>query len=68
MEPYVKRMIEESEQLNERIGKLRKFIEASEYYSMLPYTKQFLMWRQLRLMIRYERILRKRINLEDTRE
>ena len=65
MEDYVKRMIDEFNQLEERASKLNLFIETNDIFKTLPKEKQDLMRLQLQGMRVYEYALNKRIALED---
>ena len=66
MDAYMQRVVEEKEQLDERIGKLAAFLYSNnggalgaEEYNLLDC--------QLKIMTEYSRILRERINLYNER-
>lgn len=63
MPDYVKRMEEELKELEERITKLSKFIE-SDTFKYTHYKKQDLLTEQLGVMIHYQRLLQKRLQIE----
>lgn len=63
MPDYVKRMEEELKELEERIVKLSKFIE-SDTFKYIRYEKQDLLTEQIGVMIHYQRLLQKRLQLE----
>ena len=64
MEDFIKRMIDEFNQLEERASKLNLFISTNDKFKELPKEKQELMLLQLQGMRTYEYALNKRIALE----
>lgn len=65
MEDYIKRMIDEFNQLEEKASKLNLFIETNDIFKTLSKEKQDLMRLQLQGMRVYEYALNKRIALEE---
>lgn len=65
---YVKRMVDEFNELEERASKLNLFITTAEAFQQLPIEKRELMIGQLHAMQLYEYFLNKRLVLEDTSE
>lgn len=60
MQPYQQRVVEEKEQLNERIDKLYAFT-ASPNFRLVPEDERARLLRQLRAMGAYSAILHERI-------
>ena len=65
---YVKQMVDEFNELEERASKLNLFITTAEAFQKLPNEKRELMIGQLHAMQLYEFFLNKRLALEDTSE
>ena len=65
---YVKQMVDEFNELEERASKLNLFITTAEAFQKLPIEKRELMIGQLHAMQLYEFFLNKRLALEDTSE
>lgn len=63
MHDYVKRMEAELKELEERISKLSKFIE-SDTFKYIRYETQDLLTEQIDVMLHYQRLLQKRLQLE----
>ena len=64
MQPYQQRVIEERQQLIERINKLRTFVsDDNGPFSKLSMHEQDLLLRQLMVMEEYEDILNERISI-----
>lgn len=63
MHDYVKRMESELKELEERIVKLSKFID-SDTFKHIRYETQDLLTEQIGVMIHYQRLLQKRLQLE----
>lgn len=63
MPDYVKRMEEELKELEERIVKLSKFIN-SDTFKYIRYETQDLLTEQIGVMIHYQCLLQKRLQLE----
>lgn len=63
MPDYVKRMEAELKELEERIVKLSKFIE-SDTFKYIRSETQDLLTEQIGVMIHYQRLLQKRLQLE----
>ena len=63
MKEYVKRMVKESEELEERINKLHAFMQG-EAYAALPEEKRDLMTSQFFAMVTYSNILNQRLKNE----
>lgn len=62
MEAFVQRIIDEKEQLDERLGKLEQFL-ASENADKLDLDMRYLMTEQAECMGNYSHILDKRLKL-----
>lgn len=65
MEDYIVRMIEERDQLNERLRKLFIFRTSEKFYT-LTRKQKFLLNEQFDAMRRYEDVLTRRIENEQT--
>ena len=65
MEDYIVRMIEERDQLNERLRKLFIFRTSEKFYA-LTRKQKFLLNEQFDAMRRYEDVLTRRIENEQT--
>lgn len=63
MEDYVKRMLDEAEQLEDKVTKLSKFFSTT-IYGGLPENKKNLMKQQESHMRNYLNVLKERIELE----
>lgn len=61
---WIDRLRQEQQELADRLGKLKVFVETDAYYD-LPCKDKFLLRQQLRFMTGYEIILRQRINRAD---
>ena len=62
MKPFQERVITEKAELDDKISKLRKFVDTSNsVYCGLPVTLQNLLAEQLQVMIRYSNLLDFRI-------
>jgi hypothetical protein len=59
--PYQQRVIDEKADLDEKIGKLRFFIDRAPLFESLPIKEQGLMRQQLIVMTQYAQILAERI-------
>lgn len=62
---YIARMVNEREELNDKVEKLNKFF-SSTIFNSLPDNKKVLMERQYKLMAEYVEVLDERIKLENT--
>jgi hypothetical protein len=62
MESYKKRVIEEQEELSEKIGRLAAFL-MSEESQKIDKTQELLLTMQLQIMTFYDKILKERIKL-----
>ena len=60
MQPHQQRVVEEKEQLTEKLDKLETF-EGGAIFSSLPPTEQSRLTRQLLIMKLYEQVLSERI-------
>ena len=63
MSTFKERLIEEQADLNEKVEKLKAFIEGNKVFITLPVEHQELLCRQFRYMSDYNLILLKRIKL-----
>lgn len=66
MDAYMQRVVEEKEQLDERIGKLAAFL-CSNNGGSIGDKEYSLLGCQLKIMTEYSRFLRERINLYNER-
>lgn len=62
MAPHQQRVVDEKNDLNEKLGKLSSFISGSEIYKKLPYDEQCRLKAQLFAMQMYFNILDDRID------
>lgn len=58
---WIDRLRQEQQELTDRLGKLKEFVE-TDAYGNLPCHDKFLLRQQLRFMTGYEIILRQRLN------
>lgn len=63
MSTFKERLIQEHSDLNEKVEKLRAFMDSSEVYKTLPEDYQHLLHKQFYYMDCYQRILLRRIDL-----
>lgn len=61
MLPHKQRVVEEKEQLEDRLTKLTSFISTSHLFPALPKAEQKRLLRQLKVMQEYSEILSERI-------
>lgn len=64
MSSHIERMIQEREELSEKINKLEDFILNNPVFTSLPECKIVLLQKQFELMVSYEEVLTERISLE----
>ena len=68
MQPHQQRVVTEKQELDEKIAKLKAFIDASEIFKALPLMDRLLLDDQYALMILYTRVLGRRIERFDPRD
>ena len=68
MSTFKERLIKEQVDLNEKVEKLKEFIEGNKVFITLPVEHQELLCRQFRYMSDYNLILLKRIELLEQTE
>lgn len=68
MSTFKERLIKEQLDLNEKVEKLKEFIEGNKVFITLPVEHQELLCRQFRYMSDYNLILLKRIELLEQTE
>lgn len=68
MSTFKERLIEEQADLNEKVEKLKEFIEGNKVFITLPVEHQELLCEQFRYMSDYNLILLKRIELLEQTE
>lgn len=61
MKPYQERVVFEKRELDEKLAKLRPFVNNSEVFKQLPQDEQIRMMRQQMAMSEYSSILGERI-------
>lgn len=66
MPEFIRRMEAELKELEERISKLSKFIDSDTFKYYVSIEKQDLMNEQLGVMIHYQRLLKRRLEIEHT--
>lgn len=62
MQPHQDRVVTEKKELDEKLDKLKAFIETNPIFKTLPQTEQLLLNRQYDAMAEYSHILGQRIN------
>lgn len=65
MSSHIERMVQEREELSEKVNKLEDFILNNSMFKDLPECKRVLMEKQFELMVGYEEVLTERISLEN---
>jgi len=68
MSTFKERLIKEQADLNEKVEKLKEFIEGNKVFITLPVEHQELLCRQFRYMSDYNLILLKRLELLEQTE
>lgn len=63
MQPHQQRVVEEKNELDEKLSKLSAFIDNSELFFKLSEEDQDLLGRQEDIMKKYSQVLRERIQL-----
>lgn len=61
MQPHQQRVVEEKEQVTEKLDKLELFLEGS-FFTILPPDEQIRLTRQMFIMKLYEQVLAERIS------
>lgn len=61
MDAYQQRVVDEKDELDRRLVKLRAFIDGPDTYAQLPTEDRKLLWQQWQAMLEYSDILGQRI-------